>query len=97
MSFNPLHELQELHIKYDHLWSFMHKILDILKEMEARNIMNKDINDKKILKKCKFFNTMKEEDAPKGSNANQDILIIVSIGRKEPASVVKNASICTLT
>ena len=42
-------------------------------------------------------NTVKEEDALKGSTAHQDIPIIVSIGRKEPASMVKNASICTLT
>lgn len=56
MSFNPFHSLQELHIKYDHLWSFVHKILEILKEMEARHIVDKEMNERKILKKCKFFN-----------------------------------------
>jgi hypothetical protein len=56
MSYNPFHELQELHLKYDHLWSFVHKILEILKEMEARHIIDKERNQTKMLKKCKFYN-----------------------------------------
>ena len=49
-------EFQDLQTKYDHLWKFMHEILGILKEMEARNIKDKEMKERKVDVKCKFYN-----------------------------------------
>ena len=54
-TFIPYFEFQDLHLKYNQLWKCMHDLLELLKEMELRNIKEKEDSKIKIKKRCKFY------------------------------------------
>lgn len=56
MTTNLYQECQDLYNKYDLLWKFLHDILGIIKEMEARYINENEEKTRKSDKKCKFYN-----------------------------------------